>query len=193
MPNGVPNVWRAGYGYCQAMGPPLMGYGMMPQHFGMHHLYPGAYPPNGYLPSNGYFIPVLTEMPVQKKSKKSKSSSNSTPGFKFLARPDTNVRLMVFAPGTKAAVIASGLSLNEVPSVNGYTVPSMTTFKELVTNLGAPEGSVVYNVHEMGNGRWGKGARIDTIKDDGKKALADVGYSTEKPNWVIVEAPKKKG
>lgn len=186
MSNGAPNMWRAEYGYCQAVGQPMMGYGMPPLGYGVQYVYPGMYQPNWH------FIPVYTEAPTSSKRSKSSKKSSSDPGFKFLVRPDTNLRLMVFKPGTKAAVIASGLSLNEIPPTNGYSVPSKTTFKELVSNLGAPDGSVVFNVHELGDGRWGKGARIDTSKDDGNKALADVGYSTEKPNWVIVEAPRKK-
>ncbi|KAF2101555.1 hypothetical protein NA57DRAFT_72994 [Rhizodiscina lignyota] len=216
--DGVPNIWRAEHGYVQAVEDPFVAYGAPPP--GAFFVGPPP-PPQGvqYIPvpvplpemipwmhqpvpvagpAPGYFFPAFTEVETKKKKKDKKTKPSTKapgvqPGFPYLYPKVPHISIHLFAKGTKANELANGDSHYRTPETQCFTVANHTTLKDLVSMLDLKEKSVVYQVHELGDGRWGKGLRIDTGDGNkGKQTLEDVGWVPDRPIWIIIEKPKKK-
>ena len=207
----VPNTWRAEHGYVQVVQDPFL-FPIAPtaQQFEVQLLpmpmsvpqMPIAMPwpmqPQQYpypIPPLGQFIPVPIEAKKEKKKEKSKPSTKRPkvkPGFPYLYPRGSVISIHLFAAGTDANELTDGQSHHAVPEISCFSVANSTTFKSLVSMLGLKEKSVVYNINELGDGRWGKGVRIDTAGDDGKKTLEGVGFVPDRPIWLVIQKPKKK-
>ncbi|KAK4691791.1 hypothetical protein P7C71_g5286, partial [Lecanoromycetidae sp. Uapishka_2] len=115
------------------------------------------------------------------------------PGWTYLA-PAEHTTIMFVGNGARPCDHPGGYYPWKFPFTK-HKVPSNMTLKELIKQLGCPQGPGTFGVTEMiqlGDGHWAAGSTFTQGGDERDKTLAEVGWTARRdddyPVWLVVKS-----